>query len=112
MPPPSELNHPEKAAGSRQVSWWPVHEYVEPVLTRAGTWPMVGTPEWERADDRVKVAALFDAARHWALRVDTCQQAMAEASHDVSAAIDWRAVANEIRRGRGNAYIPRQAVVS
>jgi hypothetical protein len=38
--------------------------------------------------DPRKVAALFDAAQHWALRVETSQQAQAETSRDISAAAD------------------------
>lgn len=89
---------------SQQVSWWSVHEYVADVLHRIGSWPIVGTPAWESADDRTKVAALFDAARHWALRVETCQVAKAGASKQVSASAEWSTVG----RGRDSAYIPRQ----
>ena len=61
------------------VSWWSVHEYVERLLTDTGSWPMVGTPEWcDLADDDPrKRAAVFDAAQHFALRVETSQAAMA-----------------------------------
>jgi hypothetical protein len=38
----------------------------------------------------------LDAAQHWALRVETCQQAQCEASHDVSAAADWSAIARQM----------------
>src|SRR5690348_3635085 len=72
---------------NQQVSWWSVHEHVAPLLESAGTWPMVGTPEWCALsdDDPRKLAALYDAARHWALRVETAQQARAEASRSISA---------------------------
>jgi len=58
---------------------------------------MAGTPEWCALDDNdpVKTAALLDAARHWALRVDTCQEAACEASRDISAAADWSTVARK-----------------
>jgi hypothetical protein len=57
---------------SQQVNWLTVHEYVEPQLTAVGQWPMAGTPEWcALPDGPVKLAALYDAARHHALRVDT-----------------------------------------
>jgi hypothetical protein len=97
-------------SGSQQVSWFDVHEYVAAVLARVGTWPAAGTPAWcdLPGDDKRKIAALFDAAQHWALRVETCQAAAAQASHDVSAAADWHAVAAHMRRGRGGAYIPRK----
>ena len=61
---------------SQQVSFWSVHEWVQPYLDDAESRPTVGTPEWCDLDDTDprKVAALFDAAQHWALRVETCQQ--------------------------------------
>jgi hypothetical protein len=92
---------------SRQVSFWSVHEYVQPVLDRIGTYPMVGTPEWVALpdDSPAKIAAVFDAARHWALRVETCQVAECEASRAISAAANWSDIAK--RMHRGDAYIPR-----
>jgi hypothetical protein len=93
---------------SSQVSWWSVCKYVEPVLESVDDWPMIGSPEWLALDDDDlrKVASLFDAARHWALRVEAAQVAMCQASRDVSAALDWRAYANA-RRGRGKTtFIP------
>jgi hypothetical protein len=61
---------------------------------------MAGTPQWcELADDDPrKTAALFDAARHWALRIETFQIAECEASHAISAAADWSAIASARRR--------------
>jgi hypothetical protein len=82
------------------VSFWSVHECVAPLLAAIGTWPMLGTPAWcalQNTDPR-KIAALFDAARHWSLRIETCQQAEADASSDVSAAADWSAIAQQIDR--------------
>ena len=93
---------------SRAVSWYPVHEYVQPVLNRIGPHPMVGTPEWCALpdDSPAKIAAVFDAAQHWALRIETCQEARAEASKAIAVAEDWPAIADEIR-GRRDAYIRR-----
>jgi hypothetical protein len=95
--------------GSAQVSWWSVHEHVAPLLAAVRSWPTVGTPAWCDLDDGdpAKLAALLDAARHWALRVETCQQQLAEASHDVSSAADWSGIATETFWRRG-AYIPRE----
>jgi Protein of unknown function (DUF2742) len=99
---------------SQQVSWWSAHEYVAPVLARIGSWPMVGSPAWCALpdDDPAKVAAIFDAAQHWALRLETCQEASCEASRDVSAAADWKSLPNIWRRRgvaiRDGAYIPRE----
>jgi Protein of unknown function (DUF2742) len=82
---------------SSAVSWSSVHEHVAPMLEQVGSWPMVGTPAWCALpdDDPAKWAALLDAAQHWALRVETCQEARAEASHAISAAVDWSDVADE-----------------
>jgi hypothetical protein len=66
------------------------------MLDRLGvqTFPMVGTVAWcDLPDDNpVKIAAALDAAQHWALRVETCQEALRDASQAVSAAEDWAAV--------------------
>jgi hypothetical protein len=94
--------------GSGQVSWWSVHEHVAPLLAAVRSWPTVGTPAWCDLDDGdpAKLAALLDAARHWALRVETCQQQLAEASRDVSAAEDWPGIAHQIF-GRAQFYAER-----
>jgi hypothetical protein len=101
--------------GSQQVSWWSVREFIMPVLNQANGWPTAGTPAWCSLahDDPRKWCALLDGAQHWALRMDSCQAAMAEASRDVSAAADWSAVGrSSLRRARAvasGAYIPRRA---
>jgi hypothetical protein len=88
---------------SSQVSWWSVHEHVTPLLASMGSWPMVGTPEWCALDDADprKLAALLDAAQHWALRLETCQQSRCDASREISGAADWSTIAAHalIRRG-------------
>ena len=86
---------------SQQVSWWSVHEFVTDHL-QVEQWPMIGTPAWCLLDDDdpVKWAAILDAARHHALRVETCQQAHCEASRDVSDAADWSHIAEYIRAER------------
>lgn len=86
--------------GSRQVAWWEVHAHVAPLLARVGSWPTAGTPAWCALDDNdpAKLAALLDAAQHWALRLETCQQAACDASRAVSAAEDWAALAWETKR--------------
>jgi uncharacterized protein DUF2742 len=83
---------------SQQVSWWSVHEFVAAHL-QVEQWPMVGTPDWCELDDDdpVKWAAILDAAQHWALRVDTDQSTLCDASRDVSAAVDWSAVSRVVR---------------
>lgn len=94
---------------SRQVCWWAVHQFVSPLLERAGSWPMAGTPEWSALadDDPAKWAALLDGARHHALRVETAQQGLAQASRDISAAENWSAIATDIHQ-RHNTNIPRE----
>ena len=98
---------------SRTVDWWSVHQYAEPTLTEVGSWPIVGTLAWQLlpTDDPANLAAALDAARHWALRVDTAQELHAEASKAVADSTDWPKVAREIHQRRQcRAYIPRQVV--
>jgi hypothetical protein len=85
-----------------QVRWWDLHEWAQPFLDAAGDWPMVGSPPWFDLadDDPAKWAALVDAAQHFALRVETAQQARADASRAVAGAADWSAVSREIRQRR------------
>ncbi|MGO9385760.1 MAG: DUF2742 domain-containing protein [Mycobacterium sp.] len=85
---------------SRQVSWWDVHEFVTGWLQCVGEFPMAGTRAWCSLTDNDprKLAALLDAARHWALRVETCQEAECQASRDISAAADWSGIAQKIRQ--------------
>ena len=89
----------DSAVSSQQVNWWTVHEHVAPLLTQVGAWPMVGTPEWCDLpdDDPAKLAALYDAAQHWALRIETCQAARCEASQAISAAANWAAIGRRLR---------------
>jgi hypothetical protein len=101
MPTLAAAGDPDNtAAGSQQVSWWSVHEHVAPVLEQAGSWPAVGTPAWCALPDTDprKLAALLDAARHWALRLETCQEQRCDASRQVSQTVDWSAVAREFHQ--------------
>jgi hypothetical protein len=84
------------ATASRQVSWWAVHEHVAPLLAlQAMPWPIIGTPAWCALDDDDprKLAALIDAAQHWAPMLETRQEARCDASRAISAATDWSALA-------------------
>ncbi len=85
--------------GARAVSWWSVHEFVQKFLNSAGHYPMAGTPAWcELADgDRRKWAALLDFAQHHALRMETAQEAQADAAKAVAVSADWSGVAREMR---------------
>lgn len=91
---------PNLTHGSRQVSWWSVHEFVAAVLDQVNGWPMLGTPAWCALahEDPRKWCALLDGAQHWALRLETCQEARAGASRAVSGAVDWAALGREINR--------------
>ncbi|WP_085107861.1 DUF2742 domain-containing protein [Mycolicibacillus trivialis] len=95
---------------SRQLSWWSVHEWVQPFLDAAGDYPWPGTPAWcELADDdRRKWAGLLDFAQHHALRVDTAQQAHADASGAIAASTNWAMVATEVHRRRSSNRIERE----
>lgn len=99
---------------SRQVSWWPVHEFVTALIAQAGTPPTAGTPAWlDLADnDPLKLIALAVAGEHHVLRMETAQEAKAEASKAVAASADWPAIARARRRRtdatRSGAYIPRK----
>jgi Protein of unknown function (DUF2742) len=89
-----------KAVESQQVSWWSVHEFVTAVLNQVNDWPTLGTPAWCSLahDDPRKWAAVLDGGQHHALRMETCQEAECEASHAISAAVDWSAFAQARRR--------------
>jgi len=85
---------------SRTTDWWSVRSFVAPYLDAAGDYPMAGTLAWQElpAADARKWAALLDAASHHILRVETAQEARAEAAKAVAAAADWPRVAQEIRQ--------------
>ncbi len=87
-----------KSNGSQQVNWLTVHRFVAAVLNQVNDWPTLGTPAWCSLthDDPRRWAALLDGAQHWALRMDSCQEARCEASRTISGAVDWPAVSQEI----------------
>ncbi len=98
-----------ECASSQQVSWW-----VSRVCgSSAGAGGVVADDRhrrWQQLDDHdpVKIAALFDGAQHWALRLESCQRARCDASREISDAVDWSALTREINqradfspRGRG-----------
>lgn len=94
-------SHNSDITTSRQVAWWEVHLWRDRTLERLGVhaFPMAGTPAWcvLGDDDPAKLAAALDAAQHWALRVETCQETQAAAAKAVSAAEDWIALAKANR---------------
>jgi hypothetical protein len=105
---------------SQQVSWFEVHLFVESLVAQAncGPLPWPGTPAWCEMDDLDprKLLAVAQFGVHFALRVETCQQAHAAASRAISAADDWSAVARGIRRHNdaisSGAYIRREGHVA
>jgi hypothetical protein len=82
---------------SRAVAWWPVHEFIARVIAQADDFPAAGTPAWcALADgDPRKLLAVAVAGEHHVLRIETAQEALAEASKDISAAADWKSIAQE-----------------
>ncbi|MEY8015251.1 DUF2742 domain-containing protein [Mycobacterium servetii] len=87
---------------SQQVSWYETHEFMQALLAQAncGPLPWPGTPSWcELADgDPRKLLSLAAFGVHNALRVETAQAALAEASRAVSAAADWPKISQEVRQ--------------
>ena len=92
---------------SQQVSWWPVHEFVEEL--DLADLPFPGTPAWCDLDNEHKTLACIAAAEHYALLLDTRQERLADASKQIAAATDWAAVARNITRRNSGIYIPRRA---
>jgi hypothetical protein len=94
---------------SRQVAWWPVHEFVQSRIPTVTSWATVGTPSWCQLadDDPAKLAAVLDAGRRYALHLDVAQQELASASREIASAENWgtqaRRIINQHRR------IPRRA---
>lgn len=105
------MNEDTAAVPSRQVSWWPVHEFLEQLLAQSNYGPMpdAGTPSWQQLEsgDPRKLLAVAVAGEHHVLRVETAQEQRAEASKVVAAASDWPQISREIRR-RSGVRIPRE----
>ena len=64
-------------------------------LAAVAEWPLIGTPAWCALDDHhpAKWAAILEGSERNALRLETDQEARAQASHAISTAVDWRAIA-------------------
>ena len=100
---------------SSQVSWWECHQFIERLVAQSdhGWIPVAGTPEWVAMcdGDPRKLVALAQFGVHHALRVETAQEQLADASKSVAAAEDWSSTAARIRRRadatRNGQYIPR-----
>ncbi|MEB3062475.1 DUF2742 domain-containing protein [[Mycobacterium] zoologicum] len=89
-------------SASQQVSFWEVHTWVQRYLDVVGDYPTCGTPSWCLLpdDSREKWAALLDFAQHHALRVETAQEQRAETAKAIASAVDWPAIARELRQRR------------
>lgn len=92
------------------VDWWPVRAFVQPYLDQVDSWPMLGTPEWFDLEPEhpAKWAAILDAAQRDALRWDTEQELLAEASRDVAAGVNCHSIAQSVRRRESGIYITRE----
>lgn len=105
---------------SRTVLWWPVHDYATQLAATLGVdladrLPFPGTLPWLALPDNhpVRHAAMLQAASQFVLRIETAQEARAEASKAIAASTDWRQVAREIRQRRTcQARIERKADVA
>jgi len=95
---------------NRQVAWLTVLEFVERLGVDPVTTLVAGSVAWnELPDDHPdKLAAVLAAGVHHALRLDTLQAEMADASREISSAATWSALG----RSRGTAYIPRRKDVA
>ncbi len=99
---------------SRQVAWWPVHEFISALVGQVNALPVAGTPAWCSLsdDDPRKLLALAVAGEHHVLRVEVAQAAMADASREISGAAPWSALAQRVVQGRGGAHIERRKDVA
>ncbi len=101
-----------------------VRAYLDPIVERAraaGPLPELGSAEWTAASDTVKRASAFaallaymDAATFTSLvlardRRDAPGNALRQASHAISAAVDWTAVS---RRPTHAELVRRRSVVT
>lgn len=103
---------PGLSPDSREVSWWPVHEFVAALVAQLDEpLPTAGTPTWcaLSGGDPRKLLAVAIAGEHHVLRCELDQIAQAEASKNVAAALDWGRTAHRALAGRGPNYIPRRA---
>ncbi|MCX2934041.1 DUF2742 domain-containing protein [Mycobacterium sp. CVI_P3] len=86
------------AIDSQQASWWSVHEFITELVAQYNDLPVAGTPLWCAMPDRDprKLIALAAAGEHHVLRMETAQEARAEASRAVSSADDWPKIARDL----------------
>ena len=117
--PSGEEARPDRGAGappSQQVSWFEVYAFAERLAARQGVdldhQLIAGTPRWcgmPDTDARKLMAVVLGGVRE-ALNNDVDQEHRAAASREISHSADWSAVAQRVRNGRGDNYIPRKDV--
>lgn len=86
---------------SQEVSWWATHQFITALVAQANTaLPWAGTPAWRALDDADprKLLSLAVAGEHHVLRIEIGQDAIADASTQISSAEDWKAVAQQVLR--------------
>lgn len=101
---------------SRQVNWFETYTYATALAAQHGLaldhrdLPIAGSLQWcGMADtDARKLLSLVLRGVQAAVADDARQEALAEASREVSTTADWSAVAQRVRSGRGAAYIPME----
>lgn len=97
---------------SRQVAWWPVHDYINRqrrhFVAQEVSAPPLGTPAWcSLPDDHpAKLSAVLNAAEAMAYSISAGQVAEAAAARVISAGADWTAIARAIRQ-RADFYAER-----
>lgn len=86
---------------SRQVDWFAVNAFAEPLLAR-GDWPILGTPAWTRLPDGDpdKWRALIDGGRLWALHLACRQEAGKQAAVDIATSTVYRHVVDTAKQWR------------
>lgn len=98
-----DYTRPQALSSSQRV-FWPVYEYGQKLLEKAGIAAAdlhpPGTPAWVALpdEDPAKLLACVLDSPHHTARVEAAQAALADASRVVSAAADWGAVGREIHR--------------
>lgn len=113
------VSSPGRSPESRQVSWVEVYAFAQKWAAGQGIMlnPSViaGTPQWcgMPDEDAHKLMALIIGGVREALRNDTYQSDLAEASKAIAACADWSVMARSNRQ-RADAiasgtYIPRRA---
>lgn len=107
----SQYEPPSTLISSRQVNATEVYLFVDRMLKQLGIkhFPAAGIPAWSALDDDdpAKLAGVLVYAAPHAWQIEQVQEAVRDASRAISTAVDWSAVAQEIRTRQGSAYIRR-----